>query len=77
MKKLVLKLQYEEFLVCADQKDEQALLGILGRGIVVKRDWSLKDAIYIINEQPKIEFINGDDILLEKPEPVVEETAES
>lgn len=72
MNKLTLKLEYQQFFVCADQKDEQALIGILGRGIVVKKDWQLGDAIYVINEQPEIKFINGDEILMEKPKPEVQ-----
>ena len=74
MNKLTLKLEYQQFFVCADQKDEQALIGILGRGLVVKKDWQLGDVIYVINEQPEIKFINGDDILSEKPEVQPEET---
>lgn len=74
MNRMLLKLDYQQFLVCADQKDEQALLGILGRGFIVKKDWQLGDAIYVINEQPEIKFINGDEILAEKPEPEVEVT---
>ncbi len=69
MRKLMLKLDYQEYLICADQKDEQALLGILGRGIVVKKEWSLDNAIFIIDEQPKVEFVNEEAILMEKPEP--------
>lgn len=71
MRKLMLKLDYQEFFVCIDQKDEQALLGILGRGMVVKKEWSMNNAIFIIDEQPKVEFVNEDAILLEKPEPEV------
>lgn len=71
MRKLMLKLDYQEFFVCADQKDEQTLLGILGRGMVVKKEWSMNNMIFIIDEQPKVEFVNGDAILLEKPEPEV------
>lgn len=71
MRKLMLKLDYQEFFVCSDQKDEQALLGILGRGMVVKKEWSLNNAIFMIDEQPKVEFVNEDAILLEKPEPEV------
>ena len=74
MKKMVLKLEYQQFFVCADQKDEQLLLGILGRGYVVKKDWQLGDAIYIIDEQPEIKFVNGDEILIKKPEPEPEVT---
>lgn len=73
MNKLTLKLEYQKFLVCADQKDEQALIGILGRGFIVKKDWQLGDAIYVIDEQPEINFIDGDEILMEKPEPEVKQ----
>lgn len=73
MRKLTLKLEYQQFFICADQKDEQALLGILGRGHVVKKDWHLNDAIYVIDEQPEIGFINGDIVLSSKPEPEVAE----
>jgi predicted transcriptional regulator len=72
MNKMLLKIEYETFLVCADQKDEQALLGILGRGMVVKKEWSMNNAIFIIDEQPKVEFVNEGAILMEKPEPEVQ-----
>lgn len=73
MNRLTLKLEYQKFFVCADQKDEQELISILGRGFIVKKDWQLGDAIYVIKEQPEISFINGDEILMEKPESEVNE----
>lgn len=74
MNKMLLKLDYQQFLVCADQKDEQALLTILGRAFVVKKDWSLDSAIYRTNDVPEIQLIDGGLILAEKPEPKVEVT---
>ena len=74
MNKLTLKLEYQQFLVCADQKDEQALIGILGRGVIVKKEWCLDNAIYRTNDVPEIQLIDGDLILAEKPEPKVEVT---
>lgn len=76
MNRLTLKLEYQTFFVCADQKDEQALISILGRGFIVKKDWQRGDAIYVLNEQPEISFINGDEITSEKLEPEVTENAE-
>lgn len=52
------------------------MIGILGRGSLVKKDWQLGDAIYVINEQPEISFINGNEIMSEKPEPEVTENVE-
>ncbi len=68
MNKMLLKIEYETFLVCADQKDEQALLAILSRAFVVKKDWQAKDAIYRIPEVPSISMVDGDLILSQKPE---------
>ena len=68
MNKMLLKIEYETFLVCADQKDEQALLAILSRAFVVKKDWQLKGSIYRIAEVPSISMVDGDLILSEKPE---------
>jgi hypothetical protein len=73
MNKMLLRIEYQTFLCCADQKDEQALLAILGRAFVVKKEWNPRDTIYRINEVPEISMIKADLILSEKPEPEVTE----
>ena len=62
MNKLLLELDYQTFLVCANSKDEQDLLRILSNALVVKENWQKKCTFYTDNV-PKIKFITGSEIL--------------
>lgn len=74
MKRLMLKVDYQTYFVCGDGKDEQTLLGILTRGSILKQDWQMDNAIYVVDEVPEIKLIDEDMILFEKPEPEPEQT---
>jgi hypothetical protein len=75
MNKLLLEVEYQKFLVCANTKDEQMLLDILSRARIVKRDWGKNDLMYYNGEIPKIMMVDGNTILAEEPKPA-EESAE-
>ena len=70
MNKLLLELDYQTYLVCASNKDEQELFRILSNALIVKENWQKKCTFYT-DKVPKIKFIPGSEIL--ECEPVEEE----
>ena len=69
MNKMLLEVEYNKFIVCASTKDEQALLDILSRAKIAKRNWGDPSVIYYTEDIPKIVMVDGTAILVEEPKP--------
>lgn len=72
MNKLLLEFDYQTFLVCANNKDEQELLRILSNALIVKEDWQRKITFYC-DKVPKIKFVSASEILDSEPAEEVNE----
>lgn len=72
MKKLLVELDYSTNLMCANAKDEQELVRILGNATVVKYDYN-DQSLHVTRENFKMKMISVEEILPEVVKPEVTE----
>ena len=71
MKKLLVELDYSTNLMCANAKDEQELIRILGNATIVKYDY--KDTcLHVTRENFKMKMVSAEEILPEVQPEVTE-----
>lgn len=66
MNKLIMQVDYNEYLVCSSIKDEQELLRILSSAKIVKTSYE-HESFVVSDKSPTVKMIDSDLIAAEEP----------
>jgi hypothetical protein len=68
MKKLMVEIDYNKHIVCANSKDEQDLIRILGNAKIVSYTYKNNGVLFYTNDSFKMKMVEEADILQSEPE---------